>query len=389
MAGIGDPTCTTLYEHYGSPWPLLATEIMADQLVPVGIINWSVGASSLSYWVDGGQFYTLLVNTVTAAGTGGCEAMVLYEGEANSGNKTCAGGTDAGLTCTIDADCPSSTCVPPTLSYIETAIQSTATAAYRDLGSVLFPIQVGGSSIGGVPYIDTVRLGIQTLWSTGTHVAGGITMYDQTPYGLHYMTTASLQTIANRTFAAIQAALWGGPDGAGPVPSSVQMLGDRRSIVVTYTDNTLPITSSGSLATVAWTINDNGTTHPSSTVTISASNQITIVAPSPLTGIGTTLTYASDNTAMGAVVPTDSSTFNLPAQITIAQAVTPTLIPCVGDCNGNGHVTVDEILTMVNIALGNANISACTAGDANKNGQITVDEILTAVNNALNGCQLV
>ena len=41
---------------------------------------------------------------------------------------------------------------------------------------------------------------------------------------------------------------------------------------------------------------------------------------------------------------------------------------------------------MVNIALGNANVSTCLAGDANHDGQITVDEILTAVNNALNGC---
>jgi archaellum component FlaG (FlaF/FlaG flagellin family) len=61
---------------------------------------------------------------------------------------------------------------------------------------------------------------------------------------------------------------------------------------------------------------------------------------------------------------------------------------CVGDCDSLGHVTVDEILTMVNIALGNASITACEAGDANGDSQITVDEILTAVNNALNGCPL-
>ena len=41
---------------------------------------------------------------------------------------------------------------------------------------------------------------------------------------------------------------------------------------------------------------------------------------------------------------------------------------------------------MVNIALGNGNVSSCVAGDANHDGEITVDEILTAVNNALNGC---
>lgn len=49
-------------------------------------------------------------------------------------------------------------------------------------------------------------------------------------------------------------------------------------------------------------------------------------------------------------------------------------------------MTVDELLTMVSIALGNAEVSVCFAGDASDDGQITVDEILTAVNNALNGC---
>lgn len=66
---------------------------------------------------------------------------------------------------------------------------------------------------------------------------------------------------------------------------------------------------------------------------------------------------------------------------------TPTPVPCIGDCNGGRTVTVDEILTMVNIALGNAPIDLCRAGDANGDGQMTVDEILTAVNNALNGCR--
>lgn len=59
---------------------------------------------------------------------------------------------------------------------------------------------------------------------------------------------------------------------------------------------------------------------------------------------------------------------------------------CVGDCNGDSAVTVDEIITMVNIALGNQAVSNCLAGDGNNDGAITVDEIVTAVTNALNGC---
>lgn len=60
--------------------------------------------------------------------------------------------------------------------------------------------------------------------------------------------------------------------------------------------------------------------------------------------------------------------------------------PCVGDCDGSGDVTVDEVLIMVNIALGTADIAACVAGDADGSGAVTVDEILVAMSNALEGC---
>ena len=60
--------------------------------------------------------------------------------------------------------------------------------------------------------------------------------------------------------------------------------------------------------------------------------------------------------------------------------------PCVGDCNHNGVVTVDELLTMVNVALGNTPVTVCEAGDTNQDNQITINEILAAVSSALRGC---
>ncbi len=41
---------------------------------------------------------------------------------------------------------------------------------------------------------------------------------------------------------------------------------------------------------------------------------------------------------------------------------------------------------MVNIALGNAPLNDCLAGDVNGDGEITIDEILAALRYALNGC---
>ncbi len=58
-------------------------------------------------------------------------------------------------------------------------------------------------------------------------------------------------------------------------------------------------------------------------------------------------------------------------------------VPLPGDCDGSGEVTVDELMTMVNIALGGTPLSACAAGDADGSGDVTVDEIVAAVNHAL------
>jgi hypothetical protein len=49
-------------------------------------------------------------------------------------------------------------------------------------------------------------------------------------------------------------------------------------------------------------------------------------------------------------------------------------------------VTIDDLITMVDIALGTKEFSTCTAGDVDGNGQITVNEIISGVNNALHGC---
>ena len=59
---------------------------------------------------------------------------------------------------------------------------------------------------------------------------------------------------------------------------------------------------------------------------------------------------------------------------------------CDGDCDGSWDVTIGDLLTMVNVALGNAPLSNCGAGDVNGDGTITVDEILTGVHNAFSSC---
>jgi len=73
---------------------------------------------------------------------------------------------------------------------------------------------------------------------------------------------------------------------------------------------------------------------------------------------------------------------------------TPTATPspnatppdCGGDCDGGGSVTVEEIVLMVNIALGTLSLEECGIADIDDSGDVTVEEIIRAVNNALSTC---
>ena len=58
---------------------------------------------------------------------------------------------------------------------------------------------------------------------------------------------------------------------------------------------------------------------------------------------------------------------------------------CTGDCDGGGTVTINEIITLVNVALGSADISACAHGVPPATN-VTVAVIIQAVNHALNSC---
>ena len=85
---------------------------------------------------------------------------------------------------------------------------------------------------------------------------------------------------------------------------------------------------------------------------------------------------------------TDREGSSATASVTIEVAAATPPPECVGDCRSDGAVSVDELLVMVSVALGNVPTASCLVGDADRDGQITVDEILKAVNHALIGCVL-
>jgi len=74
------------------------------------------------------------------------------------------------------------------------------------------------------------------------------------------------------------------------------------------------------------------------------------------------------------------------ATVTPTQTRSPAPPPCVGDCNGNRVVTLDELITGVNIALDVLPARECQPLDGDGSDTATINELTAAVNAALNGC---
>jgi hypothetical protein len=89
--------------------------------------------------------------------------------------------------------------------------------------------------------------------------------------------------------------------------------------------------------------------------------------------------------------PTPTRTVTSTSNVTAAPTATPTptqptpVTTCVGDCNGGHSVTVDELLTVATVGLGNAESSACPRGIPAR-PEVDVSLMIQAENNALNGC---
>jgi len=83
----------------------------------------------------------------------------------------------------------------------------------------------------------------------------------------------------------------------------------------------------------------------------------------------------------GEVLPVTTSD----GAVQVTQAPPP---PCVGDCNLDNDVAINELLTGVNIAIGSQSLAACASMDSDDSGTVAINEIVQAVNNALAGCPL-
>jgi len=160
------------------------------------------------------------------------------------------------------------------------------------------------------------------------------------------------------------------------------------------------------VATPTITATPAGSATATATLTASATATRTATAPASASATSTTsptqsataaATVTRTPSATAAATVTRSITLTVTATRPAATATrtatavhtvtaTRTTRPCAGDCNGDGEVSVDELVRGVNIALGSAPARTCAGVDTNGDREVTVDELVAAVNAALRGC---
>ncbi|MDX2171012.1 MAG: choice-of-anchor Q domain-containing protein [Deltaproteobacteria bacterium] len=146
------------------------------------------------------------------------------------------------------------------------------------------------------------------------------------------------------------------------------------------------------------TANDTATPTPppsptrtaSATVAGTSTRSATATPTAPATSTASSVATASPTQTATRTVP-PAATESVTATVTPTDSVVPTTSPtvpvvCVGDCDASGAVTINELVSLVGIALGQQRLFVCAGGDADHSGAVTIDELLLAVNNTLRGC---
>ena len=89
-------------------------------------------------------------------------------------------------------------------------------------------------------------------------------------------------------------------------------------------------------------------------------------------------------TASPSTTPSSSPSASPPLTATATPSPLPTSTPVVaGDCDGDGAVTISELVRGVAIVLGTLDAAECPPADGNHDGVVSIAELVLAVNAAL------
>ncbi|MBT8328052.1 MAG: T9SS type A sorting domain-containing protein, partial [Bacteroidia bacterium] len=281
----------------GTPWPIVATSILANTGVPVAFVPTAKGGTSIAQWqpganhADASTLYGSMNRRITAVG-GAVAGVIFYQGERDANLGTTQAAYEAGLNTVVDtifADFP---------------------------GTKTIIGQIGQSSFSGNDVVRAAQISVinsnaNALLGPATY---DINLSDAGGDGIHFKSDADMAKYAARWDSAINKAFYGGVDGYGPILDAANLVYDsaNNKVLVPFLDESSPALSSASTVTPSsFELKNNGSSVSISGVSI-VGDTIEITPASALNvAQPITLTYASLNSAVDSAI---YDSHNLPAQ---------------------------------------------------------------------------
>ena len=280
----------------GSIWPLIATDIMEAEGVPVAFIPTARGGTRIIQWQpvadhsDPLTLYGSMHRRINAVG-GKIKGILFFQGESDAQMDT-------------------------TLSDYENLLNNYVNTVVSDFPGVSVIIgQIGHANFDGLDAIREAQINVVTS-NSNAHIGPAtydINLSDENGDTLHYKSDNDIQEFARRWFSAIHSAYYDGINSYGPIviASDISYNLMDNKITVPFNGNTSPIINPASTVTTNSFELSNNTIIPISSFLIT--NNTIEITPSSVLDINQpiTLTYASLNEAVDAAIY-DSE--NLPAQ---------------------------------------------------------------------------
>jgi hypothetical protein len=279
----------------GSVWPDVATELLAQEGVPVAFVPCARGSTGIALWQadvrgDGpaGTLFTSMARRIRRVG-GKVRAVLFWQGERNARARTSG-------------------------EVYETQLRRLASAVWRRFEAPMVVAQIGdfGSNYPAAG-VDAVRLAQERAW-TADHIVQGAVLYDIDLKGQVHFTEASMvKAAAHRWAAAILGGVLGHDAGTTPRLVLAELVGDQ--VTLTTDSELAPAATLG-----GFVVRVDGQQVPidhASTDGVS----VTLTLGEPPAG-PCTVSLGAGRSGAGAHVPTDTSAWRLPMLPFVERAVT-------------------------------------------------------------------
>lgn len=276
----------------GSHWPLLATQIMASQGVPVMFISTGTGSTDVAgtnnQWEKNNSGYSTMIGQVADSGTNGVKGILMH----------------LGPNAVVNASTLSQATYNAALDTLATNVAADVVGAPK-INVGIFGKITTGSPPDRVAAINNLRGAIIEAHGDNANIKPGPCLIDlDYADGVHPKSDAELTAVAARWWVAISETYYGGSGGRGPRVIGATWNLARDALTVEF-DRALK--AGLTHATACWAVSDNGAAMTVSAVDYHGSNPAALVITPSAAAVGqlgtTTVTYASGNTAVGVVVP--------------------------------------------------------------------------------------